>query len=293
VQELIFYPSDQSSNRTAIEGNLCWHYGLQNKLPYNHAEVRPQTLPTDTDVLAFAAASGAVSIPDLLKIEDLVAYLKAQSLWDYARFYPMKSAQNAGSGSTVYGLGGLTSNNMTLVNSPTWGSEGVTFDAASSQAGTISDFLSDATLSFWWRGTSTSDNWLVSQYDSGASQRSIGVLLGASVCSLLRSSTGITSTFLETYTGSKPSAGDTVSAEWVDGGGRSFYINKVEQELSLSSGAPQTSRLDTSTPVAVMSAYSSGVPSTFTSGTVALAGVIETALTTTQRETITDLINAL
>ena len=293
VQELIFYPSDQSSNRTAIEGNLCWHYGLENKLPYNHAEVKPQTLPTDTDVLAFAAASGAVSIPDLLKIEDLVAYLKAQSLWDYARFYPMKSAQNAGSGSTVYGLGGLTSNNMTLVNSPTWGSEGVTFDAASSQAGTISDFLSDATLSFWWRGTSTSDNWLVSQYDSGASQRSIGVLLGASVCSLLRSSTGITSTFLETYTGSKPSAGDTVSAEWVDGGGRSFYINKVEQELSLSSGAPQTSRLDTSTPVAVMSAYSSGVPSTFTSGTVALAGVIETALTTTQRETITDLINAL
>jgi len=244
----------------------------------------------DSDVAAFQKASGAAQVGPLLALVD---YLKAESLWDYARFYPMKSAQNAGSGSTVYGLGGLTSNNMTLVNSPTWGSGGVTFDAASSQAGTIPDFLSDATVSFWWRGTATSDNWLMSQYDSGANQRSMGVLLTASACYVLRSSTGITSTFLENYEFNKPSSGDTLSAEWISGGGRSVYINNQEQSLTLTSGESQTSRLDTSTPVAVMAAYSSGSLLSHTSGTVVLAGVIETALTTTQRETITDLINAL
>jgi hypothetical protein len=81
----------------------------------------------DADVAAFQKASDAA---DVTGIMDLVDYLKGQSLWGYARFYPMKSSQNAGSGSTVYGLGGLTSNNMTLVNSPTWGSGGVTFNGS-------------------------------------------------------------------------------------------------------------------------------------------------------------------
>ena len=88
----------------------------------------------DADVKAFKEESGATSVGGL---NNLVRYLKSESLYDNFVIYPMKSAQNAGSGSTVYGLGGLTSNNMTLVNSPTWGSGGVTFASASSQYGNI------------------------------------------------------------------------------------------------------------------------------------------------------------
>jgi len=97
----------------------------------------------DSDVAAFQKASGATQVGPLLALVD---YLKAESLWDYARFFPMKSAQNAGSGSTVYGLGGLTSNNMTLVNSPTWGSDGLTFARASSQYGNAGDLFNGGDL---------------------------------------------------------------------------------------------------------------------------------------------------
>ena len=296
VQELIFYPSDQTANRTAIEGNLCWHYGLENKLPYNHAEVRPQTLPTDTDVLAFAAASGAVSIPDLLKIEDLVAYLKAQSLWDYARFYPMKSAQNAGSGSTVYGLGGLTSNNMTLVNSPTWGSDGVTFASASSQYGTIADFIGDGNLHVFFRVNVTNDApILFSQFNGSGDNRSWLMYEHTDGKMRLERSSDGTALNRDFYTTGDviPTGEHTLSAYWY-GASVGAAFDSDSQETTLYSGSVQSDRFDGTANIGVMVYYdASGTPSTRGDGTVCASAVIETALTNTQRETITDLINAL
>jgi hypothetical protein len=80
----------------------------------------------DPDVAAFVAASGAT---DIATLNALSVYLKTQSLWTSCRFFSFKSAQNKGSGTTVYGIGGWTSNNMALVNGPTWGAGGVAFDA--------------------------------------------------------------------------------------------------------------------------------------------------------------------
>lgn len=245
----------------------------------------------DSDVAAFQKASGATQVGPLLALVD---YLKAQSLWDYARFYPMKSAQNAGSGSTVYGLGGLTSNNMTLVNSPTWGSDGVTFASASSQAGTIDDFMGGGTVSFWWRGTNTAATVgpTLAQYDYDVSQRALGIVKSpAGKAQIRRSSDG---TSVATFEGADfPADESTLSAEWIDGAGQSLWFNKDPQSLTLASGTPNTARLDATCKVTLMSFLTSGSPEAFSSGTVAIAGFIETALTTTQREAITDLINAL
>src|SRR6056297_2999065 len=77
---------------------------------------RKATFPIiEPEVQAFAAESGAT---DLTGLNTLTRYLKQEGLYDNFVIYPMKSAQNAGSGATVYGLGGLNTNDMTLVNSP-------------------------------------------------------------------------------------------------------------------------------------------------------------------------------
>jgi hypothetical protein len=250
----------------------------------------------DSDVAAFQKASGATQVGPILALVD---YLKAQSLWDYARFYPMKSAQNAGSGSTVYGLGGLTSNNMTLINSPTWGSDGVTFDAASSQAGTISDFMNGGTVSLWWKGTNTAagGSCVLSQYDYGANERSVGILKGTVAplnVQIRRSSSGLAGADTEYFEGPAFS-GDlqVLSVEWIDGGGRTLWVNKDPQIISYVTGGVQTERLNATCDISVMSLLNNGSPSDFASGVAVFVGFIETALTTTQRETITDLINDL
>lgn len=241
----------------------------------------------DADVAAFQKASDAA---DVTGIMDLVDYLKGQSLWDYARFYPMKSSQNAGSGSTVYGLGGLTSNNMTLVNSPTWGSGGVTFDAASSQHGTVSDFSGDGTVLYWWRGSPVSSGVgvLLSQWNTAASQRGVQLFDSSGALYTARSSNGLAA---EAYIdGATPTSDTCISVEYADGGSHVLWKNKLPQSLALSSGSVLTSRHNSLANIILMGQDASAV---YESGTVVLAGFIETALTTTQRETITDLINAL
>jgi len=74
------------------------------------------------EIAAFAAESGAT---DLTGLTNLVTYLKQEDLYDNFVIYPMKSAQNAGSGSTVYGLGGLTTSDLTIVAGAPWTSAGI------------------------------------------------------------------------------------------------------------------------------------------------------------------------
>jgi len=45
--------------------------------------------------------------------------------------WPLRSSQNAGTGTTAYSLGGLGTYNGTLTNGPTWGTDGVNFVTAS------------------------------------------------------------------------------------------------------------------------------------------------------------------
>tara|TARA_R110000772_G_scaffold47933_1_gene109376 strand:- start:52 stop:876 length:825 start_codon:yes stop_codon:yes gene_type:complete len=83
---------------------------------------RHRVAAIDSDVQAFATESGAT---DLTGLNNLVVYLKGEGLYSSFVIYPMKSAQNAGSGSTVYGLGGLTTVDLTIVAGAPWTSAGI------------------------------------------------------------------------------------------------------------------------------------------------------------------------
>jgi hypothetical protein len=54
--------------------------------------------------------------------------------------WPLRSSQNAGTGSTAYSLGGLGTYNGTLINGPTWGEDGLNFNAASARIGVTGTF---------------------------------------------------------------------------------------------------------------------------------------------------------
>ena len=77
----------------------------------------------DSNARSFAQASGAT---DRAALNFFVKGIKRLGLWSSMVCWPLRSAQNAGTGSTAYSLGGLGTYNGTLVNGPTWGANGIT-----------------------------------------------------------------------------------------------------------------------------------------------------------------------
>jgi hypothetical protein len=84
----------------------------------------------DADATAFAAASGAT---DVAALSAFVKGVKELGLWSNMVCWPLRSTQNAGTGTTAYSLGGLGTFNGTLTNGPSWGADGVSFTNASAQ----------------------------------------------------------------------------------------------------------------------------------------------------------------
>jgi hypothetical protein len=72
----------------------------------------------DADATAFAAASGATDVSNL---SAFVKGVKELGLWSNMVCWPLRSSQNAGTGTTAFSLGGLGTYNGTLTNGPTWG----------------------------------------------------------------------------------------------------------------------------------------------------------------------------
>jgi hypothetical protein len=85
----------------------------------------------DNDARTFINTSGAI---DRAVVNYFVKGIKRLGLWDDMVCWPLRSAQNAGTGSTAYSLGGLGTYNGTLVNGPTWGVDGVNFTDDSNQS---------------------------------------------------------------------------------------------------------------------------------------------------------------
>ena len=77
----------------------------------------------DSDARAYCQASGAT---DRAVVNYFVRGIKRLGLWSSMVCWPLRSSQNAGTGSTAYSLGGLGTYNGTLVNGPTWGANGIT-----------------------------------------------------------------------------------------------------------------------------------------------------------------------
>lgn len=84
----------------------------------------------DPDAQAFITRSGAT---DIEGVDRFVKGVKNLGLWNSMVCWPLRSSQNAGTGTTAYSLGGLGAFNGTLVNGPTWNNDYVDFATNSSQ----------------------------------------------------------------------------------------------------------------------------------------------------------------
>lgn len=85
------------------------------------------SLAVDADAQSFVTNSGAT---DTEGIDQFVKGVKNLGLWNSMVCWPLRSSQNAGTGTTAYSLGGLGTFNGTLVNGPAWAANGITYDGA-------------------------------------------------------------------------------------------------------------------------------------------------------------------
>lgn len=88
--------------------------------------------PLDRDAREFIQRAGVTDAAARLQLNEFVRGVKQLGLWENMVCWPLRSAQNRGTGTTAYSLGGLGTYAGTLVNGPTWGSDGITFAQASS-----------------------------------------------------------------------------------------------------------------------------------------------------------------
>jgi hypothetical protein len=250
----------------------------------------------DLDIAAFAAASGAT---DLTGVDALAKYIKSQSLWNNFRCFPMKSAQNAGAGSTVFGFGGLTSNSGTIKNGPDWNAGGISLNGTS-QYIEFDDFISGGHLCVFSRITASSatpaSTNVVSSQDNGSVFRGwYHLVLTNGSFRLLRSSNGTAIEAYDTGSGLVVTSDQTIVSQWTEGGGRNFWQNKTSRSLSLLSVTTnQTSLVDSAQPIISGARLVNNIAAEFFSGIQTCHAYINGVnLTTIQRESITDLINEL
>lgn len=109
----------------------------------------------DPDARAFVQTSGAT---DRAALNFFVKGIKRLGLWDDMVCWPLRSAQNAGTGSTAYSLGGFGTFNGTLVNGPTWGADGVGFVRTSTQHITTTLALNGTQNCTFFAANSTTDD---------------------------------------------------------------------------------------------------------------------------------------
>ena len=84
----------------------------------------------DPDASAYFATAGITDATAKVQINLFVQGVKNLGLWSSIASWPLRSTQNAGTGTTAYSLGGLGTFNGTLTNGPTWGVDGIVFDGS-------------------------------------------------------------------------------------------------------------------------------------------------------------------
>ena len=195
---------------------------------------------------------------------------------------------------------------MTLVSSPTWGASGIAYNGTN-QYGTIPDFLGSSTLTVFNRlshGTAppASIIRLYGQGDSPLNTGSIVVSYAGNAAGtpyrIYRTANGQgvlnnSAEIYDTTNEAQTTASQTLVNQWVNGGGRSMWQNKTLLGLTLQAGTPQTSKLNTTAPFIYSAIFDNGALLQPSNQTGTCLAAIEGTITTTQRETITDLINAL
>jgi hypothetical protein len=81
----------------------------------------------DADAAAYFDRAGVTNATAKAQINAFVKGVKALGLWSNTIYWPLRSAQNAGTGTTAYSLSGLGTFNGTFAGTPnpTWGADGI------------------------------------------------------------------------------------------------------------------------------------------------------------------------
>jgi hypothetical protein len=83
----------------------------------------------DADAAAYFDRAGVTDATAKSQINEFVVGVKGLGLYSSMVCWPLRSSQNAGTGTTAYSLGGLATYNGTLLNSPTRVEDGIQSDA--------------------------------------------------------------------------------------------------------------------------------------------------------------------
>jgi hypothetical protein len=82
----------------------------------------------ELDTQAYLNICNITSTTPRQQLRDFAAGVNDLGLWNSMVCWPLRSTQNAGTGTTAYSLGGLGTFNGTLVDGPIWGADGITYD---------------------------------------------------------------------------------------------------------------------------------------------------------------------
>lgn len=93
--------------------------------------VSPRLAAFDPDALAYFTTAGITDNTAKTQINDFVVGIKDLGLWSSMVSWPLRSSQNAGTGTTAYSLGGLGTYNGTLFGSPIWNDDFTDFSSTS------------------------------------------------------------------------------------------------------------------------------------------------------------------
>jgi hypothetical protein len=102
----------------------------------------------DADAVAYFERAGVTDATAKAQINAFVKGIKDLGLYNNMVSWPLRSSQNAGTGTTAYSLGGLGTFNGTLTNGPTWGTDGVLFDGVNDYIGTGLGSIKNGNTSF-------------------------------------------------------------------------------------------------------------------------------------------------
>ena len=131
----------------------------------------------DADARTFFATAGVTNRVARGQINAFVLGIKNLGLWSSIVCWPLRSSQNAGTGSTAYSLGGLGTFNGTLTNGPTWGANGIVFDATNKLISVSNSLGNTIRSGFCCKlGPSNSFNQRLIEFTSGIASGSYFIL---------------------------------------------------------------------------------------------------------------------
>jgi hypothetical protein len=126
----------------------------------------------DADALTYFTNTGITDLTARRQINDFVVGVKALGAWSTMVCWPLRSSQNAGTGSTVYSLGGGGTFNGTMAAGASWGAEGITFNGSTGRVSTALNLItSDHTSMSIFKQTSITGNQVTLAKDDQGSNR--------------------------------------------------------------------------------------------------------------------------